>query len=508
MLARLLALLVLLGLPARLSATWSIILVNTRTGEIAVGCATCITSFDLVVGVPVIVVGRGAGCAQSFVDTTGQNRLLIRDQLRLGTPLAQILQLLAAQDPGHQTRQYGMVDVTGDALGFTGAQAGAWAGDRIGQVGDIVYAVQGNVLTGSAVLAAAELALFTTPGDMGQKLMAAMEAAASFGGDGRCSCSNGNPTGCGVPPAGFTKSAHIGFMIVSRPGDTDGTVCTANAGCATGRYYMRLNVAFQTVAAPDPVVQLRGLFDAWRLTQRGRPDHYASSFEIPSGTLPVDGTSTVVARVTLRDLDGVPLGSGGATVTVANDPTATATVGIGAIVDNGDGTYDVPLTAGTTPGRARLLVTVDDGTGPRQLVPATEVRCVSDVLWRSRAQLSAGTGGRVDFAIQPGAAFGAGKPFFLLASASGTNPGLFIPPFYRLPLNPDPLFNATVVGAFRGVIPELAGMVPATGFTRTSLDFPAGIYGIPTGTDVAFAYVLGLPTISYTSNAVLVRIVP
>ena len=35
----------LLALPA--SATWSIIIVNTKTGEIAVGCATCLDGFNL-----------------------------------------------------------------------------------------------------------------------------------------------------------------------------------------------------------------------------------------------------------------------------------------------------------------------------------------------------------------------------------------------------------------------------------------------------------------------------
>src|SRR5690606_41826022 len=139
MLRRSLALLLAVALLARpIGATWSIILVDVRTGEIAIASATCLANFDLAVGVPVVVVGVGAGAAQSFVDTTGRNRILIRDQLRLGTDPRQILQLLAQQDPGHQTRQYGIVDVSGRAVGFTGSGAGAWAGDRTGRIGDIV----------------------------------------------------------------------------------------------------------------------------------------------------------------------------------------------------------------------------------------------------------------------------------------------------------------------------------------------------------------------------------
>src|SRR5262245_27385585 len=86
-------------------ATWSIILVDTRTGEVAFGSCTCLEGFDLRAAVPVIVVGKGGGAAQSFVDVTGQNRILIRDRLLQGVDPMVILAQLAAQDPQHQTRQ-------------------------------------------------------------------------------------------------------------------------------------------------------------------------------------------------------------------------------------------------------------------------------------------------------------------------------------------------------------------------------------------------------------------
>ena len=37
-----------------------------------------------------------------------------------------------------------------------------------------------------------------------------------MGGDGRCSCSFGNPSGCGAPPPDFDKTAHTGAMILAR----------------------------------------------------------------------------------------------------------------------------------------------------------------------------------------------------------------------------------------------------------------------------------------------------
>lgn len=489
------------------SATWSIILIDVRTGEIAVASATCLTSFDLAVFVPVVVVGRGAGCAQSFVDQSGQTRIYIRDQLRLGTSPAQILAGLAGLDPGHQTRQYGIVDVSGRAIGFTGTGAGAFASDRTGRIGDLAYAIQGNVLTGGAVLAAAEIALYSTPGDLATKLMAAMEAARQYGGDGRCSCSENTPTACGSPPPSFTKSSDIAFMIVARPGDIDGS-CNASVGCANGSYYMRLNVANQPRSAPDPVVQLRGLFDQWRAQQRGRVDQFASTFSFGVPTLPVNGLTVVRARLELRDREGTRITSGATNVQVSVDPSSTTNATLGAVVNNNDGSYDVPVTAGTLAGRLVLNVTLDDGRGARPLAPRPEIATIqtTDRLWASRTTLSAASGGRVEFAINAGPFFGANRTWVLLASSSGTRPGLTLPPFYNLPLNYDPLFQATLLGAFFGIIPELAGRTSSTGAATTGLTFPRGIYDLPVGTDVAFAYAL-IDPVNFTSNAVSFRVV-
>ncbi|MEO1009162.1 MAG: DUF1028 domain-containing protein [Planctomycetota bacterium] len=208
------------GLASTADATWSILLVDTRTGEIALGSATCLTSFDLRAGTPVVITGVGAATAQSSVDSTGRNRSRIRDGLALGLDPQVIFGDLAGFDPSHQSRQYGLVDVQGRAGTFTGGSAGAWAGGEIGEIDGIVYAVQGNLLTGPAVVDDAIAAILGTPGDLAEKLMAGMEAAQAIGGDARCSCPP-RPIPCGTPPPGFLKSADIGFMIIARAGDTD-----------------------------------------------------------------------------------------------------------------------------------------------------------------------------------------------------------------------------------------------------------------------------------------------
>lgn len=209
----------------RASATWSIVIINTRTGEVALASATCLTGFDLEANTPVLLPLIGGATCQSAVDQFGLNRTYIRDRMLQGVPLAQVLSGLSTFDLSHQSRQYGMGTVHGGAgdlgetLTFTGTGAGQWAGGQTGRVGDLVYAVQGNVLTGDPVVTMAVSAIINTPGDIAAKLMAGMEAARMMGGDGRCSCLTGSPPSCGSPPPSFTKSAHIAYMLIAREGD-------------------------------------------------------------------------------------------------------------------------------------------------------------------------------------------------------------------------------------------------------------------------------------------------
>lgn len=241
--------LMLLASPA--TATWSICLTDSETKEVAVGTVTCLTNFDLLALVPV-VVGKGSAAVQAAGDFNGIRRPVIFDHLKIGTPPDEILEILAGIG-GHQSRQYGIADTQGRMITFTGSQNGSWAGGVIGTQGSMVYAIQGNVLAGACVISAIEQAVLNTKGDMPEKLMAGMEAARAMGGDGRCSCSRNNPPGCGCPPPDFDKAGHIGGIIDARLGDADDPVCNAD-GCADGDYFMRLNVPFQNSGRPDPVI--------------------------------------------------------------------------------------------------------------------------------------------------------------------------------------------------------------------------------------------------------------
>jgi hypothetical protein len=387
-------LLVLLVVSVPAHATWSILIIDLATGEIAIGIATCLTGFDLRPNTVVVVPGYGVAAAQSFVGPLSL-RELIRTQLLAGTPVAQILQMLAAADPSHQTRQYGIASVTGGTITFTGTGAGAWAGGLTGQVGTLIYTVQGNVLTGNPVITAAEQAILTTPGTVAAKLMAAMQAARSMGGDGRCSCSASAPTSCGSPPASFTKSAHIGLMIVSRPSDID-LPCTGALGCGAGQYYLDFNIANQQASAPDPIVQLQALYNTWSAQQVGRPDHFQSTVTMSSLNLRSNGIDTVTGTVVLRDAQGNPLGNTlPVQVTLSNRSTVTG-VTFSPVVPQPNGSYAFTMSGNLDAGSAVVDVAAFDQYGRVGISPQPVVQVGDAFGICGRGGISNGLGGVFD----------------------------------------------------------------------------------------------------------------
>lgn len=332
-------------------ATWSIIICDTRTGEVAVGSATCLTNFDLQANTPVLVLGVGGATAQSFVDSTGANRTLIRDHLYTGASPNDILAALSVFDSSHQNKQYGIADVFGRTATFSGTGAGAWKGGTTGSDGDLVFAVQGNVLWGPLVVEKAVEAILNTPGDVPAKLMASMEAARAWGGDGRCSCSPAFPTGCTTLPDTF-KSAHIAYMLIGRAGDREGS----NGNYRATNYG---NAAapgdFNGDGMPDVVVcGAAGLAVLLNTTPPGRQATLASA--IPT-TLGFTG----------RDLDVADFNHDGRLDVAVTNNTGNA---VAVLLGNGDGTFAAPVVYATGAGPQGLAVGDLDGNGTVDLVVA------------------------------------------------------------------------------------------------------------------------------------------
>ncbi len=465
----LLASLALLSFAASASATWSICVVNRRTGEVAVAGATCIANIDLMSSIPVIRVGQGAGCIQSAGWEPGL--VLIYDLLGAGATPTEILSAIR-QATNEGNLQIGIAGMIGDPVAFSGGAVGRAKGSRVGTFGDYSYAISGNVLTGSPVWIDCRDALVGTPGDMAEKVMAAMEAAYLAGGDGRCSCDDFRPTSCGSPPPNFTKSAHCGFMIVSRIGDTD-PPCLIGSDCARpGSYYLKINIRDGNAAMndPDPVLQIRDRYDAWRANRVGLPDAVLSTVSSVQ-SLPADGLTQRTVRVRLRDIDGTDLSAGGDDVQVATLDGAPSAVGVSAVTDHGDGTYSFTLTAGTTPGTDELVITAQADNRRVTLYPYLEVR--SDPVQPLHAgfeTVRVMDGADVPFVLNlPG---NAGDSYLVLASLSGTTPGTTVGGVV-VPLNTDNMTWATLLRAGDPrTLPGSVGSLDGSG--RAEMGFTLG----------------------------------
>jgi hypothetical protein len=348
-------------------ATWSIIICDTRTGEVAVASATCLTSFDLQANTPVLLVGIGGATAQSFVDSTGTNRTFIRDGLYASTSPTDIVAGLSVFDSAHQNKQYGIADVMGRTATFSGTGAGIWKGGTTGTVGDLVYAVQGNVLWGPEVVDAAVQAIIDTPGDVPAKLMASMVAARVEGGDGRCSCSQANPTGCSSLPPAF-KSAHIAYMLIGRAGDTDASngnyrfTGFANASAVGDFNGDGKNDVLATGSS--------GISVSPNITQQGQMPRLGAAIVSPLGFTPRDvatadlngdGTLDLAITNNAGDAVGISVGVGNGTFaapTVYAVGDAPGSVVLGDL--NGDGKHDMVV---ANQGSDTLSLFIGNGNG-------------------------------------------------------------------------------------------------------------------------------------------------
>jgi len=319
---------------------------------------------DLLNWTPVVIPGGGVAVCQAASPT--DLKVLIHERMLLGHSPERIKTRIDKKYGTVGAFQYAILDMQGRSLLFTGGTNGAWAGGVTGQDGDLIYAIQGNVLAGAAVVDEAERAFLQTGGDLGQRVMAAMEAAMVQGGDGRCSCSVRFPDSCGTPPPNFNQTATIGYFVVSRPGDTSGA-CSASGGCANGSYYLVLNEPNHVFPSTDPVILLRQQYDAWRLSESGRPDAFESLVVASTDRVAADANTLVDYWVELYDVDGVGLSSGGASLTLQHLGDSSGQAVLENVIDHQDGSYTLQVRSGTQAGLDRFAFVVDDGGRPVQL---------------------------------------------------------------------------------------------------------------------------------------------
>jgi hypothetical protein len=131
------------------------------------------------------------------------------------------------------------------------------------------------------------------------------------------------------------------------------------------------------------------------------------------------------------------------------------------VVDHGDGSYSLALTAGTVPGTDVWRIEVDDQAGtPTSLYPPIVLRVdPADRLHVGRDQVSAAAGDWVALTLNGGSA---GDFYRVLASSSGTAPGA---PFKgtTLPLNRDAFTTLVATRAGTALLPETRGFLDGAG---------------------------------------------
>ncbi len=176
---------ILLTSPPQGLATWSIVAADPTTGEVGGAVATCTPWASYVVG---IVPGKGIIVTQAASNLEARKRgeLLIEQ----GTSATEIIDAISNVDfdPTHTKQQHGVVVLKPErsSAGYTGSSTAPYTGD----IQDENVSVQGNILVGPEVLSAT-LKAFQDAGkvasnSLADRLLAALEAGSTEGGDRRC----------------------------------------------------------------------------------------------------------------------------------------------------------------------------------------------------------------------------------------------------------------------------------------------------------------------------------
>ena len=157
--------------------TYSIVARDPDTGQLGVAAQSCYFALGAVL--PWARAGVGAVATQSMVDPGYGPRCL--DLLADGVGSADALEQVRASDPGREVRQVGVVDASGAVASFTGSACI----DHVGHAEGDGFSAQANMMAGPGVCEAMSDAFVSTSGSLATRLVAALVAAESKGGDAR-----------------------------------------------------------------------------------------------------------------------------------------------------------------------------------------------------------------------------------------------------------------------------------------------------------------------------------
>ena len=247
-------------------ATWTVIALDQKTGQVAIASASCVDDTDdgMRDAIAVVVPGKAIAACQAAVDRTHQNHALIFEQLQKGTDPQRIIEMLSG-DPAFQSRQFGIIDMNGRIAGHSGLMNSFETLYVPGQLPGtgIFFEVLGNTIKHGAIRKGAK-AFADAGGSLTDRVMAALESIDANGGDVRCVCPA--PETKPALPCD-NKHAHAAYILLANPNDASGDAQS------NGKYAMYLSV---TQPAPgraqgarageslNPVKTLRMRYDEWR----------------------------------------------------------------------------------------------------------------------------------------------------------------------------------------------------------------------------------------------------
>lgn len=227
--------------------TFSIVAIDSVTGEIGSAGASCVgSSFTYPHGAAIlsdVIPGIGAIHTQAAWDPTNQQNA--HDLMTAGNSPQEIIDWLIANDAGGNptTRQYGIVDYNGGhprGATYTGINCMDYKNDTNG----FYYCIQGNILLGQQIIDSMQNKFLGTPGTLAERLMAALQGAKVTGADTRC--------------ASRGTSSQSSFLRVARPADPYDTLyCDL---------WMAYPTNFSGMFPVDPIDSLQTLFNLWEST--------------------------------------------------------------------------------------------------------------------------------------------------------------------------------------------------------------------------------------------------
>ena len=158
--------------------TWSIIAIDSASGQIGIAVAT--RFFAVGARVPHIAAGFGAVATQALVNPYyGIEGVVL---LRKETNPDEIIKTLLAADSGRESRQLHVMDVHGRIAAHTGSDCVEWCG----HLGGENFSIAGNMLAGAQVLDETAMAYIASAAlPFPRRLIAAMMAGEAVGGDKR-----------------------------------------------------------------------------------------------------------------------------------------------------------------------------------------------------------------------------------------------------------------------------------------------------------------------------------